>query len=70
MGISRMVALSFARELPAPDAILTADEVGAWLKLKTRQVQRLGIPCLDLGRKTKRYRAKDVSAWLDAKRAA
>jgi hypothetical protein len=25
-------------------------------------------PCLDLGRKTKRYVVKDVSAWLDSRR--
>ena len=34
---------------PAPDAILTRDEVAAWLKLRPRQVERLGVPCLDLG---------------------
>lgn len=50
------------------DAILTRDEVAAWLKVKPRQVERLGVPCLDLGRKTKRYVAKDVLAWLQMKR--
>ena len=40
----------------------------AWLKIKPRQVQRLGIPCIDLGRKTKRYVSKDVQAWLDTYR--
>ena len=53
---------------PTPDAILTAREVAAWLKITPRQVQRLGIPCVDLGRKTKRYLAKDVLAWLEAYR--
>jgi len=53
---------------PTPDAILTRDEVAALLKIKPRQVGRLGVPCIDLGRKTKRYLAKDVLAWLDAKR--
>ena len=42
------------------DAILTRDEVAGWLKLRPRQVERLGIPCIDLGRKTKRYLARDV----------
>ena len=50
------------------DAILTRDEVAGWLKLRPRQVERLGIPCIDLGRKTKRYLAQDVIAWLQAKR--
>lgn len=49
-------------------AVLTRDEVAAWLKIKPRQVERLGVPCLDLGRKTKRYLAKDVAEWLDARR--
>jgi len=52
----------------ASDAILTRDEVAAWLKVKPRQVERLGVPCLDLGRKTKRYVTKDVLAWLEAQR--
>ena len=55
---------------PTPDAILTRDEVAAWLKVKPRQVQRLGIPCVDLGPKTKRYLAKDVLAWLEVRRQA
>ena len=53
---------------PAPDAILTRDEVAAWLKLRPRQVERLGVPCLDLGRKTKRYLGRDVLEWLEAHR--
>jgi len=53
---------------PSPDAILTRAEVAAWLKINPRQVERLGIPCIDLGRKTKRYVAKDVQAWLDTYR--
>jgi hypothetical protein len=53
---------------PTADQILTAAEVAAWLKIKPRQVQRFGIPCVDLGRKTKRYVARDILAWLDAHR--
>lgn len=54
---------------PHPETILTRDEVAAWLKVEARQVERLGIPCLDLGRKTKRYIAQDVLAWLETKRS-
>ena len=50
-------------------SILTRDEVAEWLKVHPRQVERLGVPQLDLGRKTKRYYAKDILEWLDAKRA-
>lgn len=54
---------------PALDAVLTRDEVAAWLKLKPRQVERLGIPAIRLGRKTVRYLGGDVLAWLEAHRA-
>lgn len=47
------------------EAILTRQEVAAWLKVNPRQVERLGVPCIDLGRKTKRYRLSDVLAWLE-----
>ena len=53
---------------PEPTVVLTRDEVAAWLKVKPRQVERLGVPCLDLGRKTKRYLAKDVFTWLEEQR--
>src|SRR5438309_1825137 len=57
------------RAVPAASDILTRDEVAAWLKVKPRQVERLRVPCLDLGVKTKRYLRSDVEAWLQAKRA-
>ena len=50
------------------DALLKADEVADWLKVERRQIQRLGIPCIDLGRKTPRYLVKDVLAWLETRR--
>ena len=43
---------------------MTRDEVAAWLKVAPRQIDRLRIPCLDLGEKTKRNLVKDVAAWL------
>ena len=55
---------------PASDPMMTPEEVAAWLKVKPRQVQRLGVPFLSFGRKTIRYRVADVRAWLEAKRAA
>lgn len=55
---------------PAPDAILTASEVAAWLKITPRQVQRMGVPCVRLGPRTPRYRGRDVLAWLEAQRQA
>lgn len=55
-------------ELGHAHAILTREEVARWLKVKPRQVERLRIPCIDLGRKTKRYLAQDVLDWLAEKR--
>jgi hypothetical protein len=50
------------------DAIMTRDEVAAWLKMRPRQAGRLGLPHVDLGRRTKRYLTTDVLAWLHTKR--
>jgi len=49
---------------PAPDDILTARQVAAWLQITRRQLQRLEIPYMDLGVKNRRYLARDVLAWL------
>ncbi len=54
--------------IPSPDGIMTTDKVAAWLNVGSRQVQRLGVPCLDLGHKTKRYLIRDVEEWLESKR--
>lgn len=62
----RLLRASFG-ELP-PNTVLTADEVADWLPIARRQAQRLGIPWIDLGRKTRRYQVKDVPAWLDTPR--
>lgn len=53
---------------PTPDSILTRDEVASWLKVKPRQVERLGVPVLNLGPKTKRYLVRDVLAWVESLR--
>lgn len=53
---------------PAPDAVLTREEVCAWLKCNPRQVDRWGIPVVYLGPKSKRWLARDVLAWLDQHR--
>ena len=48
--------------------VLTRTEVAAWLKVKPRQVERLGVPCIALGRKTVRYLRADVLTWLQQQR--
>ncbi len=54
---------------PHADEVLTSKEVAEWLKMTPRQVLRLKVPCVDLGRKTKRYLSADVRAWLEGHRA-
>lgn len=55
--------------IPATTAeVLTRDEIAAWLKVRPRQVERLGVPCIHLGRKTLRYLRADVLAWLESQR--
>ena len=44
--------------------IMTCEEVARWLQINPRQVQRLGIPAITLGRRTTRYDRAVVSAWL------
>lgn len=53
---------------PTDDGILTRNEVAEWLKVKPRQIERLGVPQIDLGRKTKRYLRRDVVRWLEKQR--
>jgi hypothetical protein len=54
---------------PTDDGILTRNEVAEWLKVKPRQIDRLGVPQINLGRKTKRYLRRDVVQWLEQQRA-
>ena len=48
--------------------VLTREQVAAWLQIRPRQVERFGIPCIPLGRKTVRYLRADVAAWLTQQR--
>jgi hypothetical protein len=56
--------------LATDTTIMTRKEIADWLKLKPRQVERLGVPCIPLGRKTVRYRKGDVLEWLQKQRKA
>jgi hypothetical protein len=48
--------------------VLTREQVAAWLQVHPRQIERLGVPCLSLGVRTKRYLRTDVEAWMVAKK--
>ena len=63
-----------AEQIPAALASvtcwLTPGEVAAWLKVEVRQLVRMGVPRVDLGRRTKRYDRVAVLAWLERQRGA
>jgi hypothetical protein len=63
-NVQRIAAL-MASSLPA---VLTRDEVAEFLQVQPRQIDRLGVPSIDLGKKTKRYLARDVLEWLEERR--
>jgi hypothetical protein len=46
---------------------MTREEVAEWLKVKPRQLDRMGVPVIDLGHKTKRYLRQNLLAWLEAR---
>jgi hypothetical protein len=46
------------------DVLWTLEETAARLRVKKRQVQRLGVPAVRLGHRTLRYRPADVERWL------
>lgn len=52
-----------------PDAVLTVEEVAAWLGVSEKSVSRYGIKRIKLGGRTTRYLAEDVYAYLRAKAA-
>ena len=49
-------------------SVLTLQEVAQWLKITPRQVMRFGVPCANLGHRTKRFITSDVLAWLQEQR--
>ena len=45
--------------------VMTREDVARWLKVRPRQLDRLGVPAVKFGRRTVRYFRADVAAWLD-----
>lgn len=46
-------------------AVLTIKQVAEWLQVGVRSVERMNIPCVMLGTRTRRFVAKDVLRYLD-----
>lgn len=53
-----------------PEAILEIRHVAAWLRVGERTAEKLDIPPIFLGTRTKRYLGKDVLAYLDKRKSA
>jgi predicted DNA-binding transcriptional regulator AlpA len=52
-----------------PHAVLTDEEVAAWLQVSVRSVQRYPIKRVQLGERTTRFLAKHVYEWLEGRAA-
>lgn len=53
-----------------PEAVLTAEQVAAWLRISKRSVLRLPISRVEITPQRFRYLASDVYAYLRSRRAA
>jgi hypothetical protein len=53
----------------APESVLTLEQVADWLQVSKRQAERLHIPCLYLGKRTRRFLGKTVLDFLEKKTA-
>lgn len=60
----RKVAISYQ-----PESVLTIEQVADWLQISKRAAERLHIPCVYLGTRTRRFIGKDVLAFLESKAA-
>lgn len=47
------------------ELVLTCKEAATYLKISTKTLRRLPIRCMDLGYRTKRYRMKDLLAFVE-----
>lgn len=55
-----VVRLDPLREAPPREALLTPEQLCTWLQISPRQLHRLDLPCIRLGRRTVRYSVEQV----------
>lgn len=53
-----------------PEAILSIEQVAEWLQVSTRTVERLDIPPVFLGTRTKRFLGRDVLAYMEQRKVS
>lgn len=54
----------------APEAILDIEQVAEWLQVSVRTVERLDIPPVFLGTRTKRFLGRDVLNYMEQRKAS
>jgi len=52
----------------APDRLLTAKEVAAYVGVNVKRVYELGIPAVHISQRSLRWRHSDVQRWIDERR--
>ena len=55
------------REAPPREAVLTPEQLCAWLQISHRQLHRLDLPAVRLGKHTVRYSVEQVLEHLKRK---
>ena len=48
-----------------PEAVLTGDQVAAWLQISTKTLESLAIKSAKIGHRTRRYLARHVIEYLE-----
>ncbi len=54
-------------EAPPRESVLTPEQVCAWLQISSRQLHRLDLPTIRLGKRTVRYSVEQVLEHLKRK---
>jgi predicted DNA-binding transcriptional regulator AlpA len=52
----------------APDRLLTAKEVAAYVGVNLKRVYELGIPAVHISQRSLRWRQSDVLRWIEGRR--
>jgi hypothetical protein len=53
----------------APETVLTIEQVAEWLDISKRTAESLHLKCFYLGTRTRRYLAKHILEYIEAKAA-
>jgi hypothetical protein len=53
----------------SPETVLTIEDVARWLGVSKRHAETLDLKCFYLGTRTRRYLAKHVLEYIEAKAA-